>query len=43
MLKRFGIVALVALAGGLAFSAAGGGTFGRVAGAVAREAVRAFT
>jgi hypothetical protein len=38
--SRLVLVVLVAAAGGLAYSAAGGGTLGRVAGAVARELVR---
>jgi hypothetical protein len=38
--RRLAVVAGLALAGGLAYTAAGGGTAGRVAGAVVREALR---
>lgn len=42
-MKRLVVVAGVALVGGLAYTAAGGGTAGRVAGAVARELLRMAT
>lgn len=39
-MRRLALVAVVACAGGVAYTVAGGGILGRVAGAVAREALR---